>query len=364
MAINLDEIIKQIKPLDNAAKETAQARQNSLIKPLGSLGKLEDLSVQLAGITGDWKRRYDKKAIVIMCADNGVYQEGVSSASQEVTLIQSLNFKKGITGVGVLSKLAGNDLVVVDIGINTDVKSENYLDRKIRKGTHNLTKQPAMSRDEALRAMQIGFEEVQKLAETGYSVVGTGEMGLGNTTTSALVLAALTGCPVDDATGRGAGLSNAAFDHKKQVIENALALHKPDRNDPLDVLAKVGGFDIAGLVGVYLGAAYHRLPVVIDGVISATAALIAYRLCETTRDYMIASHCSEEPGYVIAMKSLGLNPYFDLGMRLGEGSGCPLTFLLIDAAQNIINDMATFDESAMDESGITDIDEGIGKQEK
>ncbi len=353
--MQLEDIVKQIKPLDEKARAAARTRQDSLIKPIGSLGKLEELSVRLAGITGDFSASFTKKAIVIMCADNGVYEEGVSPAPQVVTLMQAMNFQKGITGVGVLSKLSQSDLVVVDIGINSDAESEYFLNRKIRKGTHNLAKQPAMSREEALRAIDIGFEEVKKLHENGYSVVGTGEMGLGNTTTSSLVLMALTGCSVEETTGKGAGLTEEAFVHKKDVVRKAFEFHRPSADDPIGVLKKVGGFDIAGLVGVYLGAAYFRMPVVIDGVISAAAALLAFHLCNTVRDFMIPSHCSEEPGYAVAMKKLGMEPYFNLGMRLGEGSGCPLTFLLIDAAQNIINDMATFEQVAMDNSKMVDI---------
>ncbi len=355
--MNIINIINEIRPLDQNAMQMAKDRQNTLIKPLGSLGKIEELSVRLAGITGNYASRFDKKAIVIMCADNGVYEEGVSPAPQVVTLMQALNFQKRITGVGVLSKLSGSDMVVVDIGINSDVTSEQFLDRKIRKGTRNLAKEPAMTRDEVLRAIEIGVEETRKLAQAGYRVIGTGEMGLGNTTTASLVIMALTDCSVDDATGKGAGLTEEAFAHKKQVINNALEMRKPDPNDPLDVLEKVGGYDIAGLVGVYLGAAYHRMPVVIDGVISAAAALVAYRLCEQSRDCMIPSHCSEEPGYGRAMATLGMKPYFNLDMRLGEGTGCPFTFLLIDAAQMIINDMATFEEVAMDSSKMVDIRE-------
>ena len=355
--MDLENIIRQIRPLDAAAEESARRRQNVLIKPLGSLGRLEELSVQLAGISGDWTRRYRSKAIVVMCADNGVYAEGVSAAPKEITLMQSLNFQKGITGVGVLSKLSGSDLVVVDIGIDSEVKSACFLDKKIRRGTSNLAKEPAMSRDETLKAVEIGFEEVRKLHDAGYDVVGTGEMGLGNTTTSSLVLMALTGCGVEEATGKGAGLTEEAYSHKKDIIRYAFELHGPDKGDPLGVLEKVGGFDIAGLVGVYLGAACYRLPVVIDGVISVAAALVASLLCPDTKCFMIPSHCSAEPAYGIAMKQLGLQPYFNLGMRLGEGSGCPLTFLLIDAAQNIINDMSTFEEAAMDDGDFVDIRE-------
>ena len=353
--MQLKEIIEQIKPIDTIVQDAAKTRLDTLIKPIGSLGKLEELAAQLAGIAGNMTSRFDRKAIVIMCADNGVYDEGVSSAAQIVTLMQSKNFHKGITGVGVLSKLTGSDMVVIDIGINSDTESDLFLNRKIRKGTHNLAKEPAMTPNEVMRAIEIGFDETEKLHKNGYSVVGTGEMGIGNTTTSSLVLMALTGCGVNEATGKGAGLTPEAFANKKDVIKKAFELHRPNSNDPIDVLAKVGGFDIAGLVGVYLGAAYFQMPVVIDGVISAAAALTAFNLCAKTREYMVPSHCSLEPGYTIAMNKLGLSPYFSLGMRLGEGSGCPFTFMIIDAAQAIINDMATFEEAAMDSRTLVDI---------
>jgi nicotinate-nucleotide--dimethylbenzimidazole phosphoribosyltransferase len=341
--------------LDQNAQNLARSRQDSLIKPLGSLGRLEELSVQLAGITGDITRCFNKKAVVIMCADNGVYEEGVSAAPQEITLIMSLNFQKRITGVGVLSQLSNSEMVVVDIGINSDIVSENMINRKIRKGTNNLLKEAAMTRDEVLTAISIGFEEVQKLYQSGFSVIGTGEMGLGNTTTSSLILMSLTDCSVDDAVGKGAGLTEEAFVHKKEIIQKAFDLHKPNKNDPISVLEKVGGFDIAGLVGVYLGAAYYRLPVVIDGVISAAAALISFQLCPAARDFMIPSHGSREPGYKAAVQKLGMKPYFDLEMRLGEGTGCPFTFLLIDAAQMILNQMATFGDVSMDSVKLVDI---------
>lgn len=353
--MDLEEIITRIRPLKEDAQNLARNRLDSLVKPLGSLGRLEELSVQLAGITGDMKRRYNKKAVVIMCADNGVYEEGVSAAPQVVTLMQSLNFQKKITGIGVLSKLSNSEMIVIDIGINSDVVSENMINKKIRKGTNNLAKKPAMTREEVIQAITIGFEEVQKLQLTGFSVVGTGEMGLGNTTTSSLILMALTDCTVEEAVGKGAGLTEEAFVHKKEIVRKAFDLHKPNKNDPIDVLEKVGGFDIAGLVGVYLGAAYCRFPVVIDGVISAAAALIAFQLCPAARDFMIPSHGSREPGYQAAIQKLGMKPYFDLEMRLGEGTGCPFTFLLIDAAQMILHQMATFDEAAMDNSKMIDI---------
>lgn len=353
--MQLQEIIAGIRPLDQAAMDAAKARLDTLIKPIGSLGRLEDLSVQLAGITGNVVGSYRRKATVILCADNGVYEEGVSAAPQSVTLMQTLNFGKGITGIGVLSGLAGSDMIVVDIGVNGEVATDTVLDRKIRKATSNLAKMPAMSREEALRAIDIGFEQVRALYESGYSVVGTGEMGLANTTTASLVVLSLTGCKLEEATGKGAGLTSEAFEHKKQVVRRAFEMHQPNPEDPIDVLSKVGGFDIAGMVGVFLGAAYYRMPVIIDGVISAAAALAAHMLCPDAKHYMVPSHRSDEPGYAPAMRALSLEPYFHLGMRLGEGTGCPFAFLLIDAAERVIRDMATFAEASMEGGKLVDI---------
>lgn len=355
--MNLDQILHGIEPLNEETKKLAKERQDTLIKPIGSLGKIEDLSIQLAGITGNVYGNFSKKAIIIMCADNGVCTEGVSAAPQIVTLMQATNFKKNITGVGVLSKLSDSDMVVIDIGINSDVTSENFENHKIRKGTNNIAEKYAMSREEALQAIDVGFRQVEKLYQAGYKVIGTGEMGIGNTTTSSLIIMSLTGCSIDEAVGRGAGLTDESFSNKKTLIKKILDLHKPNASDPIDVLSKVGGLDIAGLVGVFLGAAHYKIPVVIDGIISATSALLAYRLCERAKDYMIASHISEEPGYSVAIEALGIKPYFDLSMRLGEGSGCPFTFFLIDAAEKIIKEMSTFDEVSMDNSTLVDIRE-------
>lgn len=357
--MELEQILKGIIPLNEEAKKLASKRQDSLIKPIGSLGKIESLSIQLAGISGQIHSDFSKKAIIIMCADNGVCDEGVSAVPQDITLMQAINFKKNITGVGVLSGLSQSDIVVIDIGIKSDVVSENFENRKIKKGTNNIAKEPAMTKEEVLQAIDVGFNEAEKLYKAGYKVIGTGEMGIANTTTSSLVIMSLTGCTIDEAVGRGAGLTDESFTHKKQLIEKIFALHKPNANDPIEVLSKVGGLDIAGLVGVFLGATYYKMPVVIDGIISVSAALVTYRLCETAKEYMIPSHLSEEPGYSAAVKALGIKPYFDLGMRLGEGTGCPFTFLLIDAAEKVIKEMATFEEVNMDNSTLVDIREDV-----
>lgn len=353
----LKKTLAGIEPAYGDSMKEASERLDKLAKPIGSLGKLENLAVRIAGITGRQCNSFDKKVTVIMASDNGVLEEGVSSAPRAVTTVQTLNFLKGVTGVCVLSKHAGADIKVVDIGVADDLKASGLIDRKIRKGTSNIAKGPAMTREEAIRGIETGIEIVSQLVSEGYSLIGTGEMGIGNTTTSSAVAMTFLGCSADEAVGKGAGLTEEGFLHKKSVIEKALAVNKPDPKDPIDVVSKVGGFDIAGMTGCFLGAAYHRVPVVIDGFISAVAALTAYRLNPMVRDYMITSHCSKEPGYILAVKELCLEPMLNLDMRLGEGSGCPLAFNVIEAAEAVITNMATLEEAMIQSDFLIDIRE-------
>lgn len=346
-----------IKPACKDSMRKAAERLDKLAKPIGSLGKLEELAVKLSGITGKQSTVFEKKVTIIMASDNGVVEEGVSACPQTVTAIQTVNFLKGVTGVCVLSKHAGADIRVVDIGIASDLEYPGLINRKIRKGTSNMAKGPAMSREEAIKAMETGIEMVSQLLSEGYSLFGTGEMGIGNTSTSSAVTMALLGCSADAAVGKGAGLTEEGFANKKSVIERALEVNRPDPADPVDVLSKVGGFDIAGMTGCFLGAAYHRVPIVIDGFISSAAALAAYRLNPLVRDYMIASHCSEEPGYKLAIREIGLEPMLNLDMRLGEGSGCPLAFNVIEAAEVVISQMATLEEAMIEDDFLIDIRE-------
>ncbi len=347
--------IAGIEPADRGFMEEASNRLDKLAKPIGSLGKLEELAVRISGMTRKQINSFDKKITVIMASDNGICEEGVSSAPRAVTAIQTLNFLKGITGVCVLSKHAGSDIHVVDIGIGADLKAPGLINRKIRKGTGNIAKGPAMSREEAVKAIETGIEIVEQLIKEGYSLFGTGEMGIGNTSTASAVAMALLGISADEAVGKGAGLTEEDFARKKAVIEKALSLNSPDPRDPIDVLSKAGGFDIAGMAGCFLGAAYHRVPIVIDGFISSVAALAAYRLNPLSKEYMIASHRSQEPGYAKVADELGLEPMLHLDMRLGEGSGCPLAFNIIEAAEAVISDMATFEEAAIDSDFLIDI---------
>ncbi|HPW41672.1 MAG TPA: nicotinate-nucleotide--dimethylbenzimidazole phosphoribosyltransferase, partial [Bacillota bacterium] len=329
-----------IRPSYEESKKEAAERLDKLVKPIGSLGKLEDIAVKISGITGKQKNSFEKKVTIIMASDNGVAEEGVSAAPQAVTALMTINFLKGITGVCVLSKHAGADIRVVDIGVGSDLEYPGLINRKVRKGTSNMAKGPAMSKEEAISAIETGIEMVSQLVKEGYSLFGTGEMGIGNTSTASAVAMAFLGCSAEEAVGKGVGLTEEGYASKKSVIERAISINKPDPYDPIDVLSKVGGFDIAGMTGCFLGAAYCRVPIVIDGFISAAAALAAYRINPLVRDYIIPSHLSAEPGYSLVINEIGLEPLLDLNMRLGEGSGCPLAFNIIEAAEAIISDMA------------------------
>lgn len=348
-------ICNGIQPLNQAVVEQAHAKLDRLIKPIGSLGKLEEIAVQIAGITGRLDNQFNKKCMVVMSADNGVCEEGVSACPPAMTAIQTMNFTKGICGINVLSRHAGMDLRIVDIGINAEIHHPEVLNRKIRKGTMNICKGPAMTRDEAVRAIEVGIEIVGDLVREGYQILGTGEMGIGNTSTSSAVLTAFTGYDTEWTVGKGAGLTEEDFAKKKRCIKQALAMNRPDQNDPIDVLAKVGGLDIAGMVGCYLGAAYYRIPIIIDGFISAAAALTAFRINKLSKEYMLPSHNSAEPGFKLIMRELEMSPLLDLNLRLGEGTGCPLAIPIIEAAAKIITEMATFEEISMSNEFLVDI---------
>lgn len=348
-------IINNIEGRNDKSIESAKERVDSLAKPLGSLGKLEEIAIKLAGITGEINNEINKKCVIILSSDNGVVEEGVASAPQYVTLAQSINFSRGKTGVAVLAKANNTDLIVVDIGINSDIEVPGAINRKIRKGTSNIAKGPAMSIEECLKAIYIGIDTVKMAVEKGYEIIGVGEMGIGNTTTSSAVLKSLIGCSVDEVVGKGAGLTEEAFNKKKEVVRKALEINNPDSKDPIDIVAKVGGFDIAGMIGVFLGASYYKIPVVIDGFISAVAALCATRLSPFVIDYLIPSHLSKEIGYNLAIKEMNLEPMLNLDMRLGEGSGCPIAFSIVSSACEMMNNMATFQEAEIDPSYLEEI---------
>ena len=359
----LSRIISEITPPDQAMENIVRADFEALAVPPGSLGKLEDIAVQLAGISGERRPSVRKKRIVVLCADNGVYAEGVAGTPQEVTARQAVNMVRGRSGMSVLALATGCEVEVADVGIATpytkepDGRGRGILDMKIRPGTGNIAREAAMTRDEAMRAVLNGVSLARKASGEGVDLLGVGEMGIGNTTTSAAVLAALTGRSARDVTGRGAGLPDKAYARKIKVVDRAVRLHFADgsagargkEKDPIEVLARVGGLDLAAMCGVYLGCARYHVPAVIDGFISAVAALCAVRLCGDCRGYIFASHHSAERGFRAAMEALGMDAYLHLGLRLGEGSGCPLGFRVMEAACTILSDMATFEEAGIDD---------------
>ncbi|MBQ8358390.1 MAG: nicotinate-nucleotide--dimethylbenzimidazole phosphoribosyltransferase [Oscillospiraceae bacterium] len=353
--MELKKVVEFVSPLDEAAMAKARERQAQLAKPPGSLGRLEDLSVQFAGITGKVYNKIEKKHLLVFAADNGVVAEGVSSAPQSVTLMQTVNLTRAKTGASTLCKHFGCDITVCDVGVNGDIKESAVLNRKIAYGTQNIVQGPAMTREQAEQAILTG---IQLAKSTDADVIGIGEMGIGNTTTSSAVLAVLLEADVDAVTGRGGGITDKSFLKKKEVIKTAIQVNQPSKDDVIDVLAKVGGFDIAAMCGAFIGAAATRRPVVIDGFISAVAALCACKLCPNVRDYLVPSHASYEIGYQLAMDAMELQPLFLLGMRLGEGSGCPLAFQVLEAACAIINEMATFDQAGIDDGYLDEIRQG------
>ncbi|MCL1794861.1 MAG: nicotinate-nucleotide--dimethylbenzimidazole phosphoribosyltransferase [Oscillospiraceae bacterium] len=354
----LHSYLSQIKSLDPGAMQKARARLDGLAKPPGSLGKLEDIAVKLAGIGGETVYDPSKRCVIVMCSDNGVVEEGVASAPQAVTYAQAVNFTKGITGVATLAKQFCADLIVVDVGINADVSHPQIKNKKIRKSTCNIAKGDAMTYDEAVRAILTGIETAAEAVNDGYTLLGAGEMGIGNTTTSSAVLCALTGIPADKLTGKGAGLKEEAYRRKIEVISAAVENNRPDPLDPVDVLAKVGGFDIAAMAGIFIGGAHMKVPVVIDGFISMVAALCASRLNPAVKEYMISSHASFEQGFAYAADALGVEACLNLDMRLGEGSGCPIMFAVIDAACAVMQNMGTFDEANIGEDYLEEIKGG------
>ncbi|MFJ8260380.1 nicotinate-nucleotide--dimethylbenzimidazole phosphoribosyltransferase [Rummeliibacillus sp. NPDC094406] len=345
----LQQTIEKIEDLDQEMMAKAQHRVDNLIKPPKSLGKLESIAIQLSGITGESFPSIDQKAIIVMSADHGVYEEGVTNNPQIVTFEQTLNIAKGITGVGTIVKVSGAKIVTVDIGVKEDIPSDaGVIIRKIKKGTDNMAKGPAMTRDEAIKALEVGIEIATTEIQNGVNLLGTGEMGIGNTTPSTAILSVLANCDPKEITGRGAGLGQGGLAHKIDVIRNAIATNQPNPADGIDVLAKVGGLEIAGMAGVMLAAAANRVPVVVDGLISSVSALIAASIEPNVKDYLITSHATEEPGGIIASELLGKEPMLMMDMCLGEGSGAALAFPIIEAACSMMKNMPTFEEVGME----------------
>jgi nicotinate-nucleotide--dimethylbenzimidazole phosphoribosyltransferase len=341
-------ILPRIGPLDGAAMAAALERQPRLTKPPGSLGRLEDLALQLAGIQGRELPRLDHRSVIVMAADHGVAREGVSAYPPEVTSQMVANFVAGGAAINVLARQAEARMVVVDLGVAHQVLTESresgviIKHRPLAPGTANLAEEAAMTREQAEAAITVGLDTVEEEAECGLEAVVLGDMGIGNTTAGAAMAAVLCNRPPLEVVGRGTGLDDAAWERKVAVVERALAVNRPDPRDPLDVLARLGGFEHAGLVGVTLGAAARRAVVVVDGLAASLAALVAVRLRPAVRDYLVAGHASVEPGQRAALAALGLTPLLDLRMRLGEGTGGTLALHLLDAAVRLHAEMATF----------------------
>ena len=344
-AMTLDQVIAGITPADTAAMERAKARWDSIAKPLGSLGALEEAVIRIAGMTGSAEVDISKRAVVVMCADNGVVAQGVTQTGQEVTAIVAENMSTGDTSVCAMARSAGAEVVPVDIGTAVPLTGARIVQRCVRRGTADMTRGPAMSREEAVQAVLTGVETARELCAGGVHLLATGEMGIGNTTTSSAVAAVLLGQEPVVMTGRGAGLSDAGLQKKIHAIETAVAVNRPDPADVLDVLHKVGGLDIAGLAGVFLGGALCHTPVLVDGFISSVAALVAARLCPACKDYMLGSHASEEPASRLVLSELGLRPFLYAGMRLGEGTGAVAVMPLLDMGLAVYREMATFEDT-------------------
>lgn len=378
--------ISSVKPLDEKAMQEAKARQESLAKPPGSLGKLEDISIKMAGITGSVISDISKGCVAVFCSDNGVWHEGVACTPQSVTMAQTVNFTRRLTGVGVLCESFGSDLLIVDMGVKDDIPEYLYTDtplsdtrkivnRKIRRGTSNIAQGPAMTEDEAFAAVLTGIEMAEAVKAKGFDILGTGEMGIGNTTTSAAVISALTGKDSSFTCGRGGGLNDEGFARKKEIVDDVTLEYREKggiiemiksgkisedeaAGKVIEVLAGMGGFDICAMTGAFIGAAALKMPVVIDGYISAAAALAAFVMAPLSTGYMFASHRSFEKGYMLAVDALGLSPFLDLDMRLGEGSGCPIAFEVIRGACDVMKNMATFDEAEINDSYLEEIRKG------
>ena len=344
--LTFQETIEKIKPLDGPSMEAAKKRWDSIAHPLHSLGLMEDLVVQIAGIGRSQEIHIEKKALVSMCADNGVVEEGVTQSGQEITALVAENFLKNQATSSLFCKQVGADLIPIDIGMVTDTIVPR---KKVAYGTKNMAKEPAMTYEQAIQSIEVGIQTVEELKEKGYGLLATGEMGIGNTTTSSAIMTVLLDQPVEVVTGRGAGLSSAGLEKKIWAIRQAIQKHKPNPADPVDVLAKVGGFDIGGLIGVFLGGAALEIPVVIDGFISGAAAVTAARICPQAKDYMIASHVSKEPAAHMILDALEKEAFLHGNMCLGEGTGAVALFPLLDMAVDVYEKMSTFCDNDMEE---------------
>ncbi len=343
----LQEVINSVRPLNREVMEQVQARLDNLTKPPGSLGKLEDIVKQLGGITGNPLPLVEQKAVLVMAGDHGVVAEGVSAFPAEVTPQMVYNFLSGGAGINVLARQAGAKVVCTDVGVAADLSHPGLISKKVARGTANMALGPAMTREQAISAILVGVEVAEEQINAGANLLATGDMGIGNTTPSSAIVAVLTGKPVEEVVGRGTGIDDRGLGKKTKVINQALEINRPDPEDALDVLAKVGGLEIAALCGAVLGAAANGVPIVVDGFISTAAAAVAAALQPLAKSYMIPSHSSQEPGHIHALSYLGLEPMLNLNLRLGEGTGAALAFHLVEAATRILREMATFAEAGV-----------------
>jgi len=343
--------LERIKPVNTELLQQAQTRLDNKTKPLGSLGRLEEFARRMVAISGNMEPDVSRKVVFTFAGDHGVTEEGVSLFPREVTPQMVLNFLSGGAGINVLARHAGAEVRVVDVGVDYDFDgAAGLIHKKVARGTRNFAKGPAMSREEMLAALRVGIELADQCKAEGISLAGTGEMGIGNTTPSSAIIAAISGIPVRDLTHRGTGINDAALENKIRVIEQGLALNRPDPLDPLDVLAKVGGLEIAAIAGLVLGCAANSIPVVIDGFISTAGALIASELHPHVADYIFAAHRSVEIGHRFMLERIGVEPVLDLNLRLGEGTGAALAMTLIEAGVKILKEMATFEQAGVSQA--------------
>lgn len=343
--MDIYEYIRDIGPVKKEDLDKYRAHWDSLVHPTGSLGEIEEIGIRVCGILGELPESIDKKVTLVMCSDNGIVEENVSSSPKILTKLLALQMATGTTGVCALSESAGSDLAVVDLGIEDFEGHEGIIDRKISNGTKNFAREDAMTYDQALESIGVGIEIAESYIGAGYRCLGTGELGIGNTSTSAAVIKALTGAEAEEVVGLGSGVDDIQLANKVRLVDRALDMRRPNLDDPIDVLVKIGGYDIGAIAGVFLACAKHGVPGIIDGIISGAGALLAARLCSNAGDYMLGSHIPKEQGSILAMEDLGVRGYLDCSMRLGEGSGCPLMFKVIDSALYCMNKMTRFEET-------------------
>ncbi len=346
----LEGVVREIKPVSDELLKEAQERLDNLTKPKGSLGRLEELGKRFVAIRGDLEERVVGKLVFVFACDHGVAEEGVSAFPKEVTQQMVLNFLNGGAGINVISRFAGAHVKVVDVGVDADLshlESRGLVIRKVGYGTQNIAKGPAMTKEQALESIKVGYELLKEAVSEGYNLFAVGEMGIGNTTPSSAIYAVMTGKPVEKVTGRGTGIDDEALKRKISVVKRAIEVNRPDPSDPVDVLAKVGGFEIGAMMGVMLAGAHLGYPVVVDGFISTASALLAVALKKEVKDYLIFAHRSEAYGHEVVLEHLGVSPLLDLKMRLGEGTGAVIGMWLVHLGEKILHEMATFESASV-----------------